>query len=174
MLGSSSSSNIVVRRSKPSDAKALTRIFRESWRQAYRGVIPHHHLEGMITRRDATWWLGAIRSRESMLVLSLSREVAGYATLGLSRTRGRIGRAEGEIYEIYMDPMHQGLGLGEHLFESCRHTLEMRGHAGLIVWALTENTGAMDFYWRRGGRPIARTTELIGGAKLEKIAFEWR
>ena len=70
-------------------------------------------------------------------------------------------------------PLHQGVGLGEHLFEGCRHMLEMRGHAGLIVWSLADNHGALDFYWRRGGRPLAETTELIGGAKLKKIAFEW-
>ena len=42
----------------------------------------------------------------------------------------------------------------------------------LIVWSLADNQGALDFYWRRGGRPVAETVELIGGAKLKKIAFE--
>lgn len=171
MLGSSS--HIVVRRGKPTDAKPLAEIFRDSWRQSYRGIIPHQHLENMISRRGQKWWSSAIRSRESMLVLSLSRTVVGYATLGLSRTRGRIGKADGEIYEIYLSPIHQGLGFGEHLFEGCRHTLEMQGRAGLIVWALIQNETAIEFYWRRGGRPIAETTELIGGAKLKKVAFEW-
>lgn len=171
MLGSSS--QIVVRRGRPSDAKALSEIFRDSWRLAYGGIIPHQHLEAMISRRGPKWWASAVRSRESLLVLSIARDVVGYATLGLSRTRGRIGKAEGEIYEIYLAPLHQGQGFGEHLFEGARHALELRGHAGLIVWSLADNNGAIDFYWRRGGRPIAETTELIGGAKLKKIAFEW-
>lgn len=171
MLGSSS--HIVVRRGRPSDAKVLSEIFRDSWRQSYGGIIPHAHLEGMISRRGPKWWTSAVRSRESLLVLSLAREVVGYATLGLSRTRGRIGKAEGEIYEIYLAPLHQGQGLGEHLFEGSRHALEMRGHCGLILWCLADNQGAIDFYWRRGGRPVAETTELIGGAQLKKIAFEW-
>ena len=171
MLGSSS--NIVVRRGKLSDAKALAGIFRDTWRQAYAGIIPHLHLEGMIGRRGQQWWSSTIRSRESVLVIASSREVVGYATLGLSRTRGRIGKAEGELYEIYISPLHQGQGLGEHLFEAARHTLEMRGHAGLIVWALADNQGAIDFYWRRGGKPVAERVEEIGGAKLKKLAFEW-
>lgn len=171
MLGSSS--QIVVRRGRASDAKALADVFRESWRSAYAGIIPHHHLEAMIARRGAKWWTSAVRSRESLLVLSLAREVVGYATAGLSRTRGRIGKAEGEIYEIYVTPNHQGVGLGEHLFEGSRHLLELRGHAGLIIWCLADNHGAIDFYWRRGGRPVAETTENIGGSKLRKIAFEW-
>ncbi len=171
MLGSSS--HIVVRRGRASDAKVLAEIFRDSWRLTYGGIIPHQHLESMISRRGPKWWGGAVRSRESLLVLCVSREVVGYATLGLSRTRGRIGKAEGEIYEIYLAPLHQGQGLGEHLFEGARHALELRGHAGLIVWSLEDNQAALDFYWRRGGRPIAETNELIGGAKLKKVAYEW-
>ncbi len=171
MLGSSS--QIVVRQGQRSDAKALADIFRESWRNTYRGIIPHHHLEGMINRRGTRWWSSAIRSRESVQVICLSDQVAGYSTYGLSRTRGRIGKAEGEIFELYLSPTHQGMGLGEHLFEGTRHMLELRGHAGLIVWSLLENRPALDFYWKRGGRPIAEATELIGTAKLAKVAFEW-
>ena len=171
MLGSSA--HIVVRRGKLSDAVWLADVFRDSWQQSYRGIIPHLHLEGMIRRRGKQWWTHAIKSRESMLVIEVAGKVAGYATFGLSRTRGRIGKAQGEIYEIYLAPIYQGLGLGERLFESARHTLEMRGHGGLIVWALKDNDGAIDFYWRRGGNPIAETTELIGGAKLKKVAFTW-
>ena len=78
------------------------------------------------------------------------------------------------IYELYLDPVCQGVGFGEHLFEGCRHALDMRKLRGLIVWALLDNTPACDFYWRRGGRPVASTFTKIGGAKLEKVAFTWR
>ena len=91
--------------------------------------------------------------------------------IGSSRQRGPY---QGEIYELYLDPIYQGLGLGEHLFEGCRHTLDMRKLNGLIVWALLDNTAACDFYWRRGGRPIASAFTRIGGERLEKVAFAWR
>jgi ribosomal protein S18 acetylase RimI-like enzyme len=168
MLGSRS--EIKIRKGKPADAKAVAEIFRLSWQQAYRGIIPHLHLEGMVKRRGADWWANVIRSGDSLLVLQHEREVVGYATLGVARTRGP---CQGEIYEIYLTPIYQGLGLGEHLFEACRHGLDEKRLKGLLVWALADNTLAMDFYWRRGGRPIAQTLERIGGAKLEKIAFAW-
>ncbi|HEU4380735.1 MAG TPA: GNAT family N-acetyltransferase, partial [Hyphomicrobiaceae bacterium] len=93
------------------------------------------------------------------------------ATLGASRQRGPY---QGEIFELYLDPVHQGLGLGEHLFEGCRHALDMRKLNGLIVWALLDNTQACDFYWRRGGRPVTSAFAKIGGERLEKVAFAWR
>ncbi|HEU4377900.1 MAG TPA: GNAT family N-acetyltransferase [Hyphomicrobiaceae bacterium] len=169
MLGSGS--KVRVRAAKSSDAKALARIFKESWLLAYRGIIPHLHLDGMVRQRTPEWWRDALKSSDSALVLEIAGTVAGYATLGASRQRGPY---QGEIFELYLDPVHQGLGLGEHLFEGSRHALDMRKLNGLIVWALLDNTQACDFYWRRGGRPVTSAFAKIGGERLEKVAFAWR
>ena len=168
MLGSGS--KVCVRNGKTADAKALSRIFKEAWLLAYRGIIPHLHLESMVRQRSPEWWRDAMKTGDSTLVLDVGGAVAGYATLGNSRQRGRY---QGEIYELYLDPLYQGLGLGEHLFEGCRHALDMRRLDGLIVWALLGNSSACDFYWRRGGRPVASTFTRIGGERLEKVAFAW-
>ena len=169
MLGSPA--KVRVRGGKAADAKALARIFKDSWLLAYRGIIPHLHLDNMIRQRTPEWWRDAMKGGDSTLVLEMAGTVAGYATLGSSRQRSTY---QGEIYELYLDPVYQGLGLGEHLFEGCRHTLDMRKLNGLIVWALIDNTAACNFYWQRGGRPIASAFTRIGGARLEKVAFAWR
>lgn len=168
MLGSTA--KIVVRRAKPSDAKAVAGVFKDSWLGAYRGIIPHLHLQSMIRRRGTEWWGSAIRSGDGILVIELDRAIAGYASCGRARSRGR---HQGEIYELYLSPDFQGLGLGEFLFEGCRNALDKRSLDGLIVWSLAENAAAIDFYWRRGGLPFAQSKETIGGAKLDKIAFGW-
>jgi GNAT superfamily N-acetyltransferase len=169
MLGSHA--KVRVRGGVAADAKALSRIFKDSWLLAYRGIIPHLHLDSMIRQRTPDWWRDTMKGGDGTLVLETGGTVAGYATLGASRHRGSY---QGEIYELYLDPVYQGLGLGEHLFEGCRHALDMRKLNGLIVWALIDNTAACDFYWRRGGRPIASAFTRIGGARLEKVAFAWR
>jgi ribosomal protein S18 acetylase RimI-like enzyme len=169
MLGSHT--KVRVRGGKPADGKALARIFKDSWLLAYRGIIPHLHLDNMVRQRTPEWWRDALKSGDGTLVLEMAGTTAGYATLGSARQRSPF---QGEIFELYLDPIYQGLGLGEHLFEGCRHVLDMRKLSGLIVWALIDNTAACNFYWRRGGRPIASTFTRIGGARLEKVAFAWR
>jgi len=168
MLGASS--HCEVRRGNLSDAPALSEIFRLTWSQAYLGIIPHLHLDNMIRRRGIEWWRSTIKSGSGVLVLEVGDSVAGYATLGASRTRGP---HEGEIYELYVTPTHQGLGFGEVLFETCRHQLDTRQLSGLIVWALADNDKATDFYWRRGGRPLGCGFERFGDRRLKKIAFAW-
>lgn len=162
--------DIKIRRGKFTDATAIATTFRDSWRQAYTGIIPHLHLETMIRQRGPDWWANAMRSGENLFIIEQAGAVAGYATLGASRTRGPY---QGEIYELYIAPEHQGVGLGEHLFEAARFALDRRRLRGLIVWALAENTIATDFYWRRGGRPVKEIVEAIGGKKLDKVAFTW-
>ena len=161
-----------VRPARPKDADALAAAYEEAWRGAYQGIIPHLDLERMIARRGAVWWERVLRRRASLLVLDFGGQVAGYVTFG----RCRIGRGpyRGEIFELYLCPTYQGLGLGTKLFDGARQKLrEWRLH-GLLVWALADNEAACDFYIRLGGRPIAEGAESFSGTILRKIAFVWR
>ncbi len=164
------SSSITVRKARPSDAPALTAVYRESWSAAYLGIIPAMVLRRAVRRRDEAWWQRTIKTESHLLVLDVDGAVVGYATCGVARSSPR---QTGEIYELYVTPLYQGLGLGEYLFEACRGILDRMGLRYMIVWALTENAQAAEFYKRRGGQPLARTRERMGGATLEKVAFVW-
>src|SRR5574341_141984 len=110
-----------VRPARLKDAAALASAYEEAWRNAYQGIIPHLSLQRMIARRGRHWWESALRKRTPLLVLDFDGEAAGYATYG----RCRLGRApfQGEIFELYLHPIYQGLGLGEKLFERARQRL---------------------------------------------------
>ena len=79
----------------------------------------------------------------------------------------------GEIYELYFLPVYQGIGLGEHLFEACRQSLDVRKMDGLVVWALADNDMAIEFYRHRGGKPAGEVIEAFGPIRLAKIGFRW-
>ena len=160
-----------VREAKVRDAERLAAVFAESWRVAYRGIIPNPQLESLIRRRGPSWWKTNARQPDGPLVLIAGGVIAGYATFGPSRFSGG---GQGEIYELYLMPVYQGLGLGAQLFESSRYHLDMRGLDGLIVWALSENTIATDVYLRRGGLPKFQSTETFGTRVVEKTGFVWK
>jgi GNAT superfamily N-acetyltransferase len=161
-----------VRPARPKDATALATAYEEAWRGAYQGIIPHLDLERMIARRGEGWWERVLQRRASVLVLDFGGQVAGYVTFG----RCRVGRGpyHGEIFELYLCPTHQGLGLGTKLFDGARQKLHEWRLPGLLVWALADNEAACDFYLRLGGKPIAEGAEDFSGTSLRKIAFAWR
>ncbi len=164
--------SIDVRRAEPQDARAISMAHRESWGQAYAGIIPHRSLIQMLERRGESWWRKATSGPATLLVLDVAGQIAGYATIGLNRARAL--PYDGEIYEIYLRPEYQGIGLGRKLFGESRRLLKSLGCEGLVVWCLEDSEHAMRFFSRHGGEDLAEGVEDFGGTDLRKIGFVWR
>lgn len=164
--------SIDVRRAEPQDAAAISEAHRASWLHAYAGIIPHKPLMQMVQRRDAAWWRKATRGPATLLVLDVAGVIAGYATLGLNRARAL--PQDGEIYEIYLRPEYQGLGLGRMLFGESKRLLKSLGCEGMVVWCLEESEMAERFFRAAGGVDIAEGMEDFGETELKKIGFIFR
>jgi ribosomal protein S18 acetylase RimI-like enzyme len=162
---------IEIRRAKASDAVAVADTHDEAWRGAYQGVIPGVELEKLVTRRGADWWHSAIRKGSRIAILAFGDKVAGYANYGRNRARSLF--YDGEIYELYLRPEYQGLGFGRRLFTSARRDLAQSGMKTMVVWALSDNDPAVEFYRALGGKAVARSSERFGEKSLDKVAFAW-
>ena len=163
---------IEIRRAKASDAAAVADTHDEAWRGAYKGVIPGLELEKLVTRRGPDWWDSAIRKGSRIAILAFGDKVAGYANYGRNRARSLF--YDGEIYELYLRPEYQGLGFGRRLFTSARRDLAQSGLKSLVVWALSDNESAVEFYRTLGGKAVARSSERFGTKVLDKVAFAWQ
>ncbi len=170
-LTSMSTFTIGVRRAENSDADAITKVHDAAWRYAYDGVIPAQELARIIARRGPRWWNRAIRRGTAILVMEVAGEICGYATFGPNRARNLAQK--GEIYEIYLLPEYQGVGLGTRLFLAARKELARFGFETAVVWALADNESACRFYRNAGGRKVARASERFGSVQLSKIAYAW-
>ena len=162
---------IEIRRAKPCDAVAIAETHDEAWRAAYQGVIPGIELDKLITRRGPEWWDSAIRKGSRIALLAFGDKVAGYANYGRNRARSLF--YDGEIYELYLRPEYQGLGFGRRLFTSARRDLGQSGLKSMVVWALSDNDPAVEFYKALGGKAVARSSERFGEKSLDKVAFAW-
>jgi ribosomal protein S18 acetylase RimI-like enzyme len=141
--------SIDIRKAEASDAEDIASIHHAAWQGAYSGIIPHRALNAMLARRGASWW-------------------------AIGRNRSRDLKQEGEIYELYVRPEYQGIGLGTRLFGAARDRLAAHGLKGMVVWALEDNSNAVAFYEGAGGRDIAEGVEIFDQKALKKIAFVWQ
>lgn len=155
----------------PEDAGAIAAIHEAAWRSTYQGVIPHLHLQRMIARRGARWWQQQIERGANVTLLLFDDVPRGYVSWG--NARGTWPWPVGEIYELYVDPVYQGVGLGTKLFAAAKQALKRRGLTRLVVWALKENENACAFYGGLGGTPVATVPERYGDVSLVRIAFVW-
>ncbi len=161
-----------IRPASSRDAHQIADVHAAAWRNAYEGLIPHKSLQSMIGRRHTGWWQRAIARGTSVMVIDMGGLIAGYCTFGINRARAL--PQEGEIYELYIRPEYQGIGLGTLLFDAAQASLRNHGCDGLVVWALEDNAMAMRFYEGHGGRDIAQGFETFESKPLRKVAFVWQ
>lgn len=161
-----------VRAAKPCDAGAIARVHEETWLSTYQGIIPHIYLQRLIARRDENWWSSVVkRSRTKVLVFTFNGDVQGYVSYGAARQPRRANI--GEIYELYLAPTFQGLGFGRQLFQTAYKDLRRDGKRTLLVWALSENEMACQFYSHLQGRQCGSSPERYGDTTLHRVAFLW-
>lgn len=164
-------SEVTIRAAGIGDGEALSALYAETCRAAHQGIIPHANLDLMIAKRVPEWWQRLIAQGTHMLVLELEGNLAGYAMVGAGRY-GPAGYA-GEIYEIYIRPTHQGVGLGTRLFTAAVAELARLGHAGVMAWSLADAELACRFFEARGGREFARSELIYPARTLKRIAYGW-
>ncbi|WP_027486990.1 GNAT family N-acetyltransferase [Allorhizobium undicola] len=163
--------SIDVRAANAEDARSLSEVHRAAWINTYSGLIPHKPLTTMIERRNENWWRKAANGPATVLLADVGGLVAGYATMGLNRARGL--PQEGEIYEIYMRPEYQGIGLGYALFHESRRFLKRLGCKGLVVWCLEDCANSVSFFRSNGGRDMVEGLEDFDSVQLKKLGFLW-
>lgn len=165
---------MTVRIARPDDADAIESVRTDTWRDAYRGLIPDAVLDGLGydgTRRRE--FMARTRPDRFELVAEHEGRVIGFVNAG--RSRDAEAEYPGEIYAIYVLPSHQGHGHGAALMRSGARELLARGWRGMIIWVLRDNHPSRLFYERMGGRHLAGrdTDREIEGVTVTEAAYAW-
>lgn len=167
---------VTIRPALPSDGAEIGRIFTESWRETYPGLLPDHVLTGLVPSEIGRRWAafltdGKARARTLVAQDGDGAGLCGYAVWGGARDRS-LG-FDAEVYELYLDPMHQGRGLGRALLAGCFRAISQAGGRSAVIWAL-EGNPARWFYERHGGVLAAERRSQRWGAERAEVAYGWR
>ncbi|MEJ0044653.1 MAG: GNAT family N-acetyltransferase [Rhizomicrobium sp.] len=164
---------MIIRPATESDIPAVAAIKVESWRHAYRGLVPDAVLDAMTPDQVRRQWLDIDVTRFAASVLVADREdgVAGYAMFGPMRDAAP--GYDGQLYAIYLRPAAMRSGIGGALFRAASESLRAQGRANFLLWVFEANAAARRFYERQGGSliPGAHVVTEIGGAHLPELAY---
>ena len=164
---------MIVRKAETADADAIARIYVESWRDSYAGLVPDHVLTGLSRRRQAADWRGVIahgRRAQRVMVAEGAAGVIGFGSTGPARHTGL--PYQGEVFTLYVDPDHRGEGIGRALLEALFGALAADRMESALVWVLAENP-ARYFYEALGGQFVALRDERLWGTVLRQRAYGW-
>jgi GNAT superfamily N-acetyltransferase len=144
-----------IRDAIPEDALALAGVHVRSWQAAYRGLIDDEFLDRLRPEdRASRYELGAPDpALPRTIVADAEGELWGFATTGPCRDED--AREAGELYALYVDPVHWRTGTGRLLLAAATERMRDEGREVAVLWVLRGNDPAERLYeragWRRDG-----------------------
>ncbi|HLI12365.1 MAG TPA: GNAT family N-acetyltransferase [Alphaproteobacteria bacterium] len=163
---------VLVRQGYLSDADAVAKVYVETWRTTYAGLLPDRVLTGMRQENHRARWLSVLqRSGETVLVAEEGKSgVVGFVSFG--PVRDGVPGYDAEIYTLYVAPDYQNRGIGNRLLRSAFRRMAERGLHGVMLWVLARNPSRF-FYEAVGGIKMAQRRERLWGVVLPEIAYGW-
>ncbi|MEX0785408.1 MAG: GNAT family N-acetyltransferase, partial [Dehalococcoidia bacterium] len=167
--------HIRLRLAQPSDAQAIAALHADSWRTAYRGMLPDEFLDNDVVDDRATLWAKRFGDAEYLshtvtLLAEQNGELAGFAHSFIDEDPewGTL------LDNLHVRPELKRSGIGTKLVvESAARVQALGSELGLYLWVLEGNANAQRFYDALGGRVVGRSTSPEGGGSAPSLRYWW-
>ncbi len=144
----------------------------DSWRRAYRGLVPDERLAKLSYARGEENFLRSMREGpEETYAVEEASSVVGFLTLGACRDADVDAKTVGEIWGMYLAPKHWRRGIGSRLYRYGEGILTARGFGSAVLWVFAGNSNARRFYEAMGCKPDGATKQLDFGIPLEVVRY---
>ncbi len=110
------------------DRMEISNIYEESWKCAYKGIIPQNYLNSIPKGR---WSSSIDNTNRKTLVCIENDKIVGTCSFGKSRFEQLCGW--GEIISIYILPNYVGKGYGKVLMKSAISELKKYGYEKIFL-----------------------------------------
>lgn len=164
-----------IRAAETADAAGIAAVHVDSWRGAYRGLLPDAVLDDLdVERRTAGWTrlLGEPAPRSAVLVAeNPAGRLTGFVHLVPTRDDDGDDRTA-EITSIYARPSAWGAGTGRSLMSAAVDAAREAGFTALTLWVLRDNDKARRFYelagWHTDG---ATKDDVVAGTRVTEVRY---
>jgi ribosomal protein S18 acetylase RimI-like enzyme len=172
-----------VRAAMAGDAPAMGRVMVSSWLSAHRGQMPDEAWQ----KRVAEWtpevsaaaWGRLLAERadgehERVVLLVAEDAMAEIVALVLgTESEDDASGSTAQINALYVQPGHEGRGIGRSLLREAASQLAVLGFSKLVIGVLTANLPARAFYEAMGGHHVGERTFDEEGTLLPETLYAW-
>jgi ribosomal protein S18 acetylase RimI-like enzyme len=160
-----------IRYADSSYAKILGVIHAQSWKVAYKGIIPDEVLDNITAEKREQRFYTAITERgEENFLIFKGEEAAGFLMIEQCRDED-LDETHGEICGIYLHPDYWNQGIGAKLMNWGLEELKNRGYKTITLWVLEENVRAREFYEKLGFSHDGTVKELNIGGPINECRY---
>ncbi|WP_438298441.1 N-acetyltransferase family protein [Sporosarcina sp. FA15] len=124
-----------INKASKEDIKHISRVYVDSWRATYRGLVPDDYLKELSYEEAEISWIDFLNyENEPFIYVATNDEgkLIGFAS-GKSTDDKNY---DGELYSLYLTEECRGLGVGRHLVSAItKHFIEKDIHT-MMVWVM--------------------------------------
>ncbi|WP_222619418.1 GNAT family N-acetyltransferase [Undibacterium hunanense] len=174
----SSIKEVSLRRATVDDAEAIAAVRVESWQATYRGMVPDSYLDDMRVEDSMLKWrqilqaMSQAQDRICVYVAESEGHIIGFAS-GMMLPEPKLGM-QAELTAVYLRPAWQRSGIGRRMVQKVARTLQAQGAESLLVWAISGNSIARNFYEELGGVLLIEQAFSWDGMDLMEVSYGWR
>ncbi len=156
-----------IRHARADDINVIAKIYVNSWKYAYRGIVPQEYLDNLSVEK----YMKKLKdiSAPGEFVFELEGSVVGLAKVIACRDLDLDNSAE--IQTIYFLPEYIGKGYGSTLLSWLREYASAEGYKNIIVWVLSANIRARRAYEKAGYKSDLVKINNIGGENLQETRY---
>jgi ribosomal protein S18 acetylase RimI-like enzyme len=153
------------------DAKILGQIHSNSWKIAYKGIVPDEVLNNItIEKRQKYFEKAFAEGEEKNALIFVENKAVGLICIGKCRDTDKIG-SYGEIWGIYLLPEYWYMGIGTELMNWGIEEVKKRNYHNVTLWVLEENFRAREFYEKMGFQHDGTVKEISIGKTLKEYRY---
>lgn len=167
--------NVIIRRATPEDAAAIANVHINTWREAYKNLMPAEFLEERplgFNKRHRFWKRLIEEAGQDIFVADCSENgVVGVINGHLARDEEYKDHAE--IYCFYLFKKYHGKKIGFRLLQEYLKSIKADGFQQMYLWVLKGNP-TIEFYEKVGGKFNGRIKdEEIAGKAMSELCYVW-
>lgn len=165
---------MIIREAKPSDTPLIAKVVVDTWRTAYRGLVPDDYLAGLSYEKREKGFMDFLASMEGKTFLYVAEPEPGAVVGFICGGPERSGhpRYRGEVFAMYVLEEYQRRGAGKLLIQAAVKFLSELGIRSMLVWTLADSPYRA-FYDSLGGKQVASQTFTLDGIENELAGYGW-
>ena len=159
--------NYVIRKNELKDQEQMAHINIDGWKDTYDKIIASKYLKQLDYKRQTERYIASFDEyKDLVFVADRDDEVLGYACF---LPYDASHNCDAELKSLYIKKDEQGKGIGTKLLNVVLKELKVIGKRNMIVWCLPDNTKAIEFYQKHGGKKVIEKDTKIG----EKVYHQY-
>jgi ribosomal protein S18 acetylase RimI-like enzyme len=160
-----------IRYANVDDAAILGEIHSQSWKVAYKGIVPKEILNKISSEKRQKYFEKALSEGwEEDAIIFKDDMAVGLICIGKCRDEDK-DNSYGEIWGIYLLPEYFNKGVGFELINWGISELANRKYEKISLWVLEDNVHARRFYEKIGFNHDGTVKEITIGKKLKEYRY---